>query len=119
MNDFKKLKVWERAIDFAVNVYNLTNKFPSEEKYGLTNQLRRASISVPSNIAEGAGRNSNKEFNNFLGFAGGSSCEIETQLIIAKRLNYIETKELENFSEEINEIRSMVFGLKKSITSKY
>lgn len=117
MNDFKKLKVWERSINLTVEIYKLTNKFPDEERFGLVAQLRRASISIPSNIAEGAGRNSNKEFNNFLGYAGGSSCEIESQLIIAEKLNYVENKDLEIINKEVNEIRSMIFGLKNSLNT--
>lgn len=117
MNDFKKLKVWKRAIDFSVSIYELTENFPSEEKFGLTNQLRRAAVSISSNIAEGAGRNSKKEFNHFLGYSGGSSCEVETQLIIAEKLKYISKIELENSSKEINEIRSMIFGLKKRLNT--
>jgi len=117
MNDFKKLKVWERSIDLTVNIYKITENFPDEEKFGLTNQLRRASVSISSNIAEGAGRNSSKEFNNFLGYAGGSSCEVETQLVIAERLEYIKNKELEIINKEVNEIRSMIFGLKKSLNT--
>ena len=92
MNQFKNLKVWQRAIDLVVQVYELTSKFPDKEKFGLTNQINRCSVSIVSNIAEGAGRNSKKEFNNFLGIALGSTCELETQLIIANKLNILQKK---------------------------
>src|SRR5690606_31265320 len=83
MNNLKELKIWNRAMELAVQVYKATETFPAEEKFGLTSQSRRAAVSIPSNIAEGAGRNSVKEFNNFLGIANGSSYELQTQLIIA------------------------------------
>ena len=89
MNKFKDLLVWQKAIDLTEFVYLLTTQFPSEEKYGLTSQIRRCVVSIPSNIAEGAGRNSKNEFKHFLSIAFGSSYELETQLILANRFNYI------------------------------
>lgn len=88
MHRYKELEIWKRFINLTVSVYELTKEFPSEEKFGLTGQLKRAVVSVASNIAEGAGRNSNKEFNQFLGIAMGSILEVETQLIIAEKLSY-------------------------------
>lgn len=85
MNDFRELLVWKKSINFVEKLYIVTNNFPNEEKFGLVNQLRRAGISISSNIAEGSGRNGNKEFVNFLSIAIGSSFEIETQLLISKR----------------------------------
>lgn len=79
MQDFKKLKVWQKAHTFTVNLYKLTKDFPAEEKYGLTNQIRRASVSIESNIAEGCGRNGNKEFSRFLYIAQGSAKEVNCQ----------------------------------------
>ena len=89
MKNFKNLKVWQRGIELVVDVYKKTNNFPNEELYGLTSQIKRSAISIPSNIAEGSGRGSKKDFNRFLDISLGSSFELETQLIIAKRLDFI------------------------------
>ncbi len=89
MNSFKDLEIWQKSIDLSVNIYQLTKSFPSEEKYGLISQLRRAAVSIPSNIAEGWGRNNKKEFIHFLNIAKSSCMELETQLIIALRLNHL------------------------------
>ena len=86
--DYKELDVWKKSIEFVESIYKATAKFPDEERFGLTNQLRRAAISIPSNIAEGSARQSDKEFIRFLFIAYGSSAEIETQLIIAKNLGF-------------------------------
>ena len=102
----------EKSIQFVKRVYEITSKFPDDEKYGLTNQMRRCAVSIPSNIAEGAGRNSKKEFKQFLYISLGSISELETQLIISTELSYLKDKSL---LEELNEIRKMLFGLIKSI----
>lgn len=116
MNNYKDLKVWQKSVDLAVKIYELTKQFPKEEIYGLTSQIRRCAVSVSSNIAEGAGRNSKKDFNNFLGISYGSSCELETQLIIANRINLLEASALESFQKEITEIQKMNWSLKKTLT---
>ena len=108
----KDLDVWKKSIQFVKRVYEITLKFPDDEKYGLTNQMRRCAVSIPSNIAEGAGRNSKKEFKQFLYISLGSISELETQLIISSKLNYLKNKSL---LDELNEIRKMLFGLIKSI----
>ncbi len=107
----RDLEVWKRSIAFVTKVYRFTGTFPKEEMYGLTNQMRRAAISVPSNIAEGAARRSNKEFIQFLYVALGSAAEIETQLIIANNLEYIRKKDFEELCIERDEIGRMVVGL--------
>ncbi len=89
MHDYKQLKVWNKSIDLVVDVYKATGDFPKEEKYGLISQMRRSAVSIPSNIAEGAGRNSDKEFCHFLAVAHGSSYELETQVIVSERLELI------------------------------
>lgn len=89
MRDFRQYSVWNNAIDFTTKVYKITNEFPNSEKYGLSNQLQRAAVSIASNIAEGAARCSEKDFAHFLEFSLGSSFEVETQLLISKNLNYI------------------------------
>lgn len=109
----RDLEVWKRSIAFVTSVYKLTGNFPKEEMYGLTNQMRRAAVSVPSNIAEGAARSSNKEYIHFLYIALGSATEIETQLIIANNLEYIRQKDFDELCQERDEIGRMVVGLIK------
>ena len=109
----KDLKVWQESMSLVLVIYKVSEKFPSHEIYGLTSQLRRASVSIPSNIAEGAGRRGEKEFIRFLFIALGSLSEIETQLEIAFRLNYIE--DLEEINKSIYFIRKMLANLIKSL----
>ncbi|TDQ17510.1 four helix bundle protein [Algoriphagus boseongensis] len=99
----------------AVEVYQLTEKLPKEEKFGLISQINRSVISIPSNIAEGAGRNTSKEFNNFLGIAQGSSFELDTQLIISNRLNFISNEDYQRLEMQLEHIQNMVAKLKKSL----
>ncbi|MCK4921382.1 MAG: four helix bundle protein [Bacteroidales bacterium] len=109
----KDLDIWKRSIVLVTEIYKFTKEFPSDEKYGLTNQLRRAAISVPSNIAEGAARKSSKEFVQFLHIALGSLSEIDTQIIIAKNLNYLQNVEL--YLKEIKSLKLMTRGLIRKI----
>lgn len=109
MTSFKDLEVWKRGIDLVEDIYTLTAKFPSNEQFGLVSQMRRAAVSIPSNIAEGQGRKNAKEFIQFLYIAKGSLAEIETQLIICQRLNYLE--ESTNFFDDIKRLRTMLVGL--------
>jgi four helix bundle protein len=115
MNNYKELKIWQKSVDLAVRIYEITKDFPREELYGLTSQIRRSAVSIPSNIAEGARRNTNKDFNNFLGISNGSSCELETQLIISQRVNFMEQAILESIQQDIIEIQKMNWSLKKTI----
>lgn len=115
MHNYKKLNVWISSISLVKNIYNLTRKFPKEEMFVLTQQLRRAAISIPSNIAEGAGRNSNAQFKNFLQISIGSCFELETQLIISKELEYISEEELESISKELDSIMKMNHNLQKTL----
>ena len=111
----KQLTVWTLAIESVTDIYTLTKSFPTDERYGLTNQIRRASVSIPSNIAEGAARQGNKEFIQFLYIALGSCAEVETQLMIAQNLNYGNHK----LALEKNEqIKKMLQGLIKHRKSK-
>tara|TARA_B110000285_G_C15092574_1_gene599970 strand:- start:162 stop:512 length:351 start_codon:yes stop_codon:yes gene_type:complete len=112
----KDLEVWKLSIEFVLKVYSITEKIPTSEKYGLTSQIRRSAVSVPSNIAEGAGRSSTKEFIRFLDIANGSLSELETQLIIIQKLNYSETQEL--VDNELTVIRKMLYRLKQSLRKK-
>jgi four helix bundle protein len=116
MNNYKELKIWQKSVDVAVRIYEITKDFPREELYGLTSQIRRSAVSIPSNIAEGAGRNTKKDFNNFLGISNGSSCELETQLIISHRVNFMEQAILESIQQDIIEIQKMNWSLKKTLT---
>lgn len=115
MNNDKELKVWQKPVDLAVKIYQVTKDFLKEEQYGLTSQVRRSVVSIPSNIAEGFGRNSKNDFKNFLGISNGSTCELNTQLIIAQRINFIELKVLESIQQEIAEIQKMTWSLQKSL----
>ncbi|GAB3229404.1 four helix bundle protein [Algoriphagus aestuariicola] len=115
MNRFKELLVWQKAIDLAVEVYKITEKLPEEERYGLISQINRSVISIPSNIAEGAGRNTAKEFNNFLGIAQGSSFELDIQLIISNRLDFITTEDYQKFEKRLEHIQNMIAKLKMSL----
>ena len=119
MKSFKDLEVWKRAIDLVEDVYSLTAKFPANEQFGLVSQIRRASVSVPSNIAEGSGRRSVKELVQFLHIASGSLAELETQFIIAKNLGFIAKNEYSEIEQEIQEIIRMVSALSNSILNKH
>ena len=116
MHNYKELKMWQKSIELCVLIYQATQQFPGEEKFGLTSQLRKASVSIPSNIAEGAGRKSNKEFAYFLSIARGSCYETETQVIIAEKLNYI--IEMEEIFKLIEEIQKMMFVFTQKLESK-
>jgi len=111
VNTYQSLEVWKRSIDLVEFVYRVSSKFPDEEKFGLTSQIRRAVVSIPSNIAEGHGRKSFGEFSHFLKFAYGSSSEVETQMIIAVRLKYLTQSEFDYFQENITIIRKMLNAL--------
>src|ERR1700741_2302963 len=111
MLNLKELKIWNKAIDLTVDIYKATEKFPREEIYGLTSQIRRAAVSIPSNISEGAGRNTPGQFKQFLGIVNGSSYEVQTQLIISNRLNLIDDKTVEPLLKEIDEIQKMNYKL--------
>ena len=115
MKTHKDLDVWKKSIDLVTHVYRITKDFPKEELYGLTTQIRRSAISIPSNIAEGAARKNVKEFIQFLYVALGSFSELETQLIISKNLNYIQSDQL---SDEYSSIGKMLIGLIKFYRNK-
>ena len=119
MHNLKELKIWNKAMDLSVEVYKATSKFPKEEVYGLTSQIKRAAISIPSNISEGAGRNSNKEFIHFLGISNGSSYELQTQLIISNKLNLISNETLESLLKPIEEIQKMTYTFQNTLQKQY
>ena len=113
MDNFRNLIVWKRAVELATQVYKKTLNFPKFELYGLTSQIRRSAVSISSNIAEGAGRRSRKEFANFLGISYGSASELETQLMIANKLEYLSNEDFEFLLNEIDEIQKMLYTLEK------
>jgi len=115
MHNYRELKIWHKAIDLSVDIYELVADYPNDEKFGLVSQLRRASVSVPSNIAEGSSRGSEKDFARFLTMSLGSLFEIETQLIISQRVNYIKNDELEEFKTKIIDLIRMIMAFKKHI----
>ena len=114
----KDLKVWQESKDLVTHIYDLTSKFPKEEIYSITAQIKRAAISIPSNIAEGAARDSNKEYIHFLYNSLGSVAELDTQLLIAKDLNFLNEKDFNEISEKLNSIGKMLSGLIKYRQSK-
>lgn len=109
------MKVWQKAINLVTEIYVKTQNFPKEELYGLTSQIRRCAVSIPSNIAEGCGRKTNKDFANFLGISLGSAFELETQLTIAKNLNFIGLDDFKNIESELNDIQNMIIKLQSTL----
>ena len=114
-SDYRQLKVWQKAMDLTVEIYSPVNKFPREENYALSDQMRRSAVSIPSNIAEGQGRNSAKEFVNFLSIALGSLWELETQIEISERLHYIDSGQKNKVYEQTEEIGKMLNALATSL----
>ncbi len=108
MHDYEKLVVWQKSMDFVIFVYEITKKFPKNEDYALTSQIRRAVISVPSNIAEGSRRNTQKDFAHFLTMSLGSLAELDTQIKIAERLKYVSKKDEIELYEKLSEIMRML-----------
>jgi four helix bundle protein len=117
-DSFRDLAVWQRAIELTLAIYKLTATFPDSERFGLTNQLRRASVSVASNIAEGYGRSTKGEYIQFLGHARGSVSEVETQLVIAKALGFGSKETLHKAEELCSEVGRMLRAMMKSLQSK-
>jgi four helix bundle protein len=114
MHQYKDLKVWQKAMEICTYVYDLTKKFPPEEKFGLVIQMRKAAVSMPSNIAEGAGKSSLKDFVRFLEISHASSYELDTQGIISKNQEYINSSEFEKLSHNLSEFQKMIYALIKS-----
>ena len=114
---YKDLLVWQKGMLLAKLVYKLTTQFPAEERYGLTSQLRRAAVSVPSNIAEGQARSGTKEFLQFLSHAGGSLAEIETQLLLSVELGFVQRSDVDASLKELHELQRMIPALKRKLSS--
>jgi len=111
MNNFRELKVWQEAMVVSKDIYIITRTFPIEERYGLTSQMMRAVVSIPSNIAEGAGRQTKKDFNNFLNFALGSCYELETQVLLAYSFEYITEDTSKTLVDKLQIIQKMLYRL--------
>jgi len=111
VKDYKDLIVWQKGIEIVDKIYSMTNSFPKDELYGLVSQMRKAAVSIPSNIAEGFARQHNKEYKQFLYISLGSCAELDTQLIIAHRRDYITKKKLEELAEDINHESRMLVSL--------
>ncbi|GAB3227051.1 four helix bundle protein [Algoriphagus aestuariicola] len=118
MHNFKELKVWQKAVDFAVKIYSVTKLFPNEEKFGLVSQMRRAGISIPSNIAEGCAKTSRKSLVNSLEISLGESFELETQMIISERVGILNLETAREMEVDLAEVQRMIMGLKTSIEAK-
>jgi four helix bundle protein len=118
MKSHEDLEVWKMSVELAAHVYTLTKKFPEDEKFGLVAQMRRAAVSIASNIAEGAGRRSNKEFAQFLYIAAGSASELNTQVVISSRISICSLEELANLKAAVERVSRMLQGLIRSIKEK-
>ena len=116
MKNHKDLDVWKKSMLLAEQIYNLTKDFPTDEKYGLISQMKRAVISIPSNIAEGAARKGNKEFVQFMYIAMGSLSELETQILLSQRLQFVNSAD--NYLDQIEKIKQMLFGLIRYISKR-
>ncbi|MGV3509907.1 MAG: four helix bundle protein [Sphingobacteriaceae bacterium] len=117
MHSFKELKVWQAAMEISKAIFIVTRSFPQEEKFTLVSQMMRCAISIPSNIAEGCGRKSNKEFYQYLNISLGSSFELETQLILAKEFGYISEMSFAPLQFQIIEVQRMLAGLQRSLNT--
>jgi len=118
LKSFKDLKVWQKSYSLCLKIYSLTRKFPSDERYGLTSQLRRASVSIPSNIAEGYGKKTTREYIYSLYIANGSLCEIETQIMLSNDLKYLNNQDFSEIGENITELEVMMKALIRSLERK-
>jgi len=118
LKNFKDLKVWQKSYQLCLELYGLTKNFPNEEKYGLSSQMRRASISIPSNIAEGYGRKTIPDYVRCLYIAYGSTCELETQILLSGDLNYVNKNNQKLLLEKIKEVERMLMALIKSLENK-
>lgn len=116
MHRFKDIEIWKLSRVFCSDIYKITTQFPDSEKFGLVNQLRRAAVSVPSNIAEGASRKSNKDFSRFLEISIGSMYELETQLLLSNDLGFIKELDLKQLLDKLNSIVKMTSKLKSTLT---
>ena len=118
LKSYRDLEVWKKSIDLVEQIYLASRNFPPDERFGLTSQIRRAAVSIPSNIAEGAARTGTGEFLQFLGVASGSLAEVETQLILAHRLQMLDSQAMERLLDQAETISKMLGGLKRSLEAR-
>jgi len=118
LKSFKDLKVWQKSYQLCLEMYKVTGSFPADEKFGLTSQMRRAAVSIPSNIAEGYGRKTIPDYVRCLYIAYGSTCELETQTLLSRDLEYLNEKIKVSLLEKINEVERMLMALIKSLENK-
>ena len=118
LKNYKELKVWQKAYQLCLEIYRVTKVFPKEERYGLTSQIRRAAVSVPSNIAEGYGRKTKGEYIHALYIAYSSNCELETQILLSADLGFIDSENLKYLQNNMGEVERMLKGLIKSLSNK-
>ena len=118
VRDYKNIFVWQKSYSLVLEIYKITQSFPKHELYGLTSQIRRAAVSIPSNIAEGASRSSEVDFARFLEISLGSAFEMECQLLLAKDLGYVSDPGLGDIMQEIDEIKKMIYSLRKAVSDK-
>ncbi len=114
-HDFKKMRIWQDSMEITKGVYKLTSGFPKNEQYGLIQQMRKAAVSIPSNIAEGCGRGSDPQLAHFLDIAQGSAFELETQLYLANELNFLGTDEMNILVTKLTTLQKMIDGFKRKI----
>ena len=119
MRPHQRLEVWIKALEFVIEIYRRTEGFPKEERYGLTSQIRRAAVSIPANVAEGAGRQSKKDFARFLSNAQGSASELETELTIAQRLGYLDKSTFDKLMVELDRIGRLITGLNRRLVHDF
>jgi four helix bundle protein len=117
MHQFKELKGWQKGREFVKEIYMVTHNFPHDELFGITSQIRRSAVSIPANIAEGCGRNSDSELNRFLDIANGSAFELETFVILSLDLEFIDQQQFEILDKKLSEIQKMIYGLKQSLSN--
>ena len=118
MREYKKLDVWKMAVELSTEVYKAAREFPKSELYGITSQIQRSAVSVASNIAEGAGRGSDKQFSQFLHIAYGSLCELDTQLIIARNLEYLNNDQLSPLTDKVIHLQKKIYNLDKTLNNQ-
>ncbi len=118
LKNYKELKVWQKSYQLCLGIYAISKRFPKEETYGLTSQIRRAAVSVPSNIAEGYGRKTTPEYIQSLYVAYGSNCELETQILLSGDLGYIRIEDMNKLQEDMGEVERMLKGLIKSLENR-
>ncbi len=118
MHNFEKLIFWQKSILLAKKIYLISHKISSDERFGLISQMKRSAVSIPSNIAEGSGRNSEKEFNHFLAIALGSAFELQTQLILSKELELLDDVSANDLIADVSEIQKMIYSFKNNLVKK-